>query len=363
MLFVLEKRNGCRALVDGREVVIFSSNDYLGLSAHPEVLNAASEAGKLFGTGTGGAPGTTGTTSVHRRLEEAVARFKSRQKAVVFPSGYQANQAVHHALDDNKVVFYVDRRHHPSALDGIRLARNSRVVRFDHHDLDDLKRSLAAHPDNVNVVTLPSVFTIDGDIAPLALLAEMKRAFGFALILDEAHADGCLGKAGRGLEEHVGLTGVADFMMGTFSKALGSQGGYIAFDNASERFLKSGFRAHEYSTSLSAVSAAAALKAIELLQADNSIITALRSIKSLIGDECRTQEIPLISRESMIMLLPCNDVSRLQKLLLQDGYLTITVKAEIDGQSRDCLRITPMATHTEDDVKRFAAALKRHLGT
>jgi 7-keto-8-aminopelargonate synthetase-like enzyme len=296
-------------MINGREVVIFSSNDYLGLSANPGILRAANEAGKLFGAGTGAAPKTTGTTLIHEKLEEAIAKFKSRQKAVLFPSGYQANQAIHHSLDDRAVVFFVHKRHHPSALDGVRLARKSRFVRFDHDYLDDLRRMLIAHGSTVNIVTLPSVFTIDGDIAPLERIAALKQELGFVLILDEAHADGCVGKTGKGLEEHFGHVGVADFLMGTFSKAFGSQGGYLAFNETSRRYLKSPFRAHEYSTSLSAVSVAAALAAVEILENENSIMESLRRNKKLIIKECAARGISLIARESMIMLLPCHDCS------------------------------------------------------
>jgi 7-keto-8-aminopelargonate synthetase-like enzyme len=358
--FILENRQGSRARIDGREVVIFSSNDYLGLSAHPEVLAAAGDAAKRFGTGTGGAPGTTGTTVIHERLKEKLATFKGRERAVLFPSGYQANQAIHHALDSDETVFFIDRRHHPSAIDGVRLAQKSKVARFDHLDITGLERKLAERGEAACVVSLPSVFTVDGDIAPLDKLAVLKAKHHFVLILDEAHATGCLGQTGRGIEEHFGLKGTADFLMGTFSKALGSQGGFLSFNRESEKCLHGPFRAFDFSTSLSAVSAAAALKALELLDGDPAIMESLRQAKAQIIKRCRADGINIISSASMVMLIPCKDSKELQSKLFEDGFLTIPVTARLGGESVECLRITPMATHNPQDIERFAKALGRH---
>lgn len=358
MKFVIEKRQGCKAVVNGRNVTIFSSNDYLGLSAHPDVIQAASEAAGIYGVGTGGAPTTTGTTTLHEKLARSIAKFKSRELGVLFASGYQANQAIHHALDGERTVFHLENRHHPSALDGARLAKKSKIVRFDHHDLKTLAGSLGDHNGMLNVVSLPSVFTVDGDIAPLNLLVALKREYAFLLIIDEAHATGCLGKTGRGLEEYSNLKGAADFIMGTFSKALGSQGGFLVYNRDAGSYLNKPFRAWEYSTSLSAVSAAAALKALELLENDASIIEALYRTKRLIIDKCRENGVPLVFKESMVMLLPCENAGELQKRLFDEGYLTITVRALIGGNLRPCLRITPMVTHTEDDIRSFVESVK-----
>ncbi len=361
MKFILDKRRAHRALVGGKDVIIFSSNDYLGLSAHPDVLRVAAEAAELYGVGTGGAPGTTGTTEVHEALRSAIAKFKSRNQASIFPSGYQANQALHHSLDSERTIFYVDNRHHPSALDGVRLAKNSRVVRFGHDNLNALKGAVQAHRGMTNIVTLPSVFTVDGDVAPLDRLFEMKQQLGFLIVLDEAHADGCIGKTGRGAEEHFNLKHAADFIMGTFSKAFGSQGGYVVYDDAVKTHLHSQFRAAEYSTSLSAVSAAAALKALELLEGDTAPMNSLRSSKQMIIENCLARDVPIIFKESMIMLVPGNDCDALQARLFDTGYLTTVVKASVDGNLVQSLRITPMATHSKEEITGFTEALKKNL--
>ncbi len=363
MSYVLEKRSGPRTIVDGKEVVLFSSNDYLALSSHPEVLRAASKAAGQYGAGTGGAPGTSGTDRIHCQLSEAIAAFKSKEKAVIFPSGYQANLAIHQALGGDDTVFHMDRRHHPSAMDGARLARDSKIVKFDHNQLEDLESNLKSHSGKTNIVSLPSVFTINGDIAPLDKLIDLKKKLNFVLVLDEAHATGCIGDTGRGLEEHFGLKGAADFIMGTFSKALGSQGGFLAFNKNVESLLKSKFRSFVYSTSLSAISAAAALKALQLLESDTTIISSLRKSKDAIVRNFQELNLEIVKKESMILLLPCDDCEDLQKGLLGDGYLVFPVETESDGRPGKFFRITPNAAHTEDDINGFANALSVHLGS
>lgn len=357
MSYVLEKRHGPGTIIDGKEVVLFSSNDYLALSSHPEVLKAASEAAGQYGIGTGGAPGTSGTNRIHIQLSEAIAAFKSRERAVIFPSGYQANLAIHQALGGNDTIFHVDRRNHPSAIDGARLARDSKIVKFDHNRLEDLESAIKSHSAKTNIVSLPSVFTIDGDIAPLDMLFDLKKRLNFVLILDEAHATGCIGDTGRGLEEHFGINGAADFIMGTFSKALGSQGGFLAFNKSAESLLKSQFRSFVFSTSLSAVSAAAALKALQLLENDTTIISSLMKSKDAIVRKFRELNLEIIIKESMILLVPCDDCENIQKRLLADGYLAFPVETETEGRPGKFLRITPNAAHTADDINGFANAL------
>lgn len=361
MKYVLEKRKGVRAVVQGGEVVVFSTNDYLSLSCHPEVEKAAIDALNRFGSGSGGAPGTTGTTSTHIQLSKAVADFKSRENAVLLPSGYQANIAIHHALGTDKSIFFLDKRHHPSASDGARLVKDCRIIRFDHHDLDGFDTLLKTNPSIKQIVSLPSVFTIDGDIAPLDRLIELKDKHGFILVLDEAHASGCLGKTGHGLEEHFGLKGSADFVMGTFSKAFGASGGFVAFDHDRRSHLKSSFRQFDYSTSISPMTVGAALKAMELLKRDSGLMDRLRDSKRMIIDNCRKNGIDIITGESMIILVPCDDCEDVQSRMLSDGYLVMTSEAEIDGVIRSCIRVTANAGHTESDIDGFAKVLGKSI--
>lgn len=356
MGFVLESRRAQYITIDGKPLIIFSSNDYLGLSHHPEVISAASEAAHDYGCGTGGAPGTSGTTALHVKLAQAIADFKHREKAVLFPSGYAANMAIHQALADEDTVFYYEQRHHPSAVDGIRLSGCPGQA-FNHRDLARLEELLSADSHSRKVVTLPSVFTVTGEIAPLPKLLELKRKYGFMLIIDEAHATGCIGKTGRGLEEHYSLDNSADFIMGTFSKALGSQGGFLAFSGESERLLTRVFRPFVYSTSLSALSIAASLKALEILRDSPETVDKMRLNVNNIYDNLSQARLNLNQPGHIlnVYLKSAEQTGEVKRRLLESGYFVV----ELHLENQHGLRITTMATHTEDDINGFCRVLVR----
>ncbi len=351
---VLESRRAQYIVVDGQPLVIFSSNDYLGLSHHPEVVAAAHRAAIEFGCGTGGAPGTSGTTAIHVKLAQAIAAFKHRDKAVLFPSGYAANTAIHQALAAENTVFFYEQKHHPSALDGIRLSGCHKQV-FDHHNLEQFEALLRGDSHPRKIVTLPSVFTVTGEIVLLPQLLELKRKYGFILIIDEAHATGCIGKTGRGLEELYALEGAADFIMGTFSKALGSQGGFLVFSTESERLLTRVFRPFIYSTSLSAMSVAASLKAIEILRDKSEIVDLMRKNINNIYENLSQAGLNLNKPGHIlnVYLKSAEQTVEVKNRLRNSGYFVV----ELHLEKQFGLRITAMATHTEDEVNGFCQAL------
>lgn len=351
---VLEARRAQYIVVDGRPLIIFSSNDYLGLSHHPEVVAAASKAALEFGCGTGGAPGTSGTTAIHVKLAQVIAAFKHRDKAILFPSGYAANTAIHQALAAEDSVFFCEQKHHPSALDGIRLSGCHKQA-FDHHNLEQFEASLREDSHSRKIVTLPSVFTVTGEIAPLPQLFELKRKYSFILVIDEAHATGCIGKTGRGLEELYALEGAADFIMGTFSKALGSQGGFLAFSTESERLLTRVFRPFIYSTSLSAMSVAASLKAVEILRDKSEIVDLMRKNINSIYENLSQAGLKLNKPGHIlnVYLESSEQTTEVKNRLRDSGYFVV----ELHLEKQFGLRITAMATHTGDEINGFCQAL------
>jgi len=353
---VFESRRAQIISVSGRRLVLFCSNDYLGLSIHPMVLEAAVFAAKRFGCGTGGAPGTSGTTKLHSQLSEAIARFKHRDRAVIFSSGFSANVAIHQALEGDDTIFFCDKSHHPSANDGIKLSGCPRRL-FDHRDLDSLEDLLKTEKHSRKIVTLPSVFTLDGSITPLDGLAALKKRYDFMLILDEAHATGCVGATGRGLEEMYSLTGVADFIMGTFSKALGSQGGFLTFSNAAAKLLARPFKPFIYSTSLSAMSVAASLQALELLIAEPEMVGQMRHNITSIYNQLSQTGFSLNCRGSHIInaYFPSREkTTQVIEEVRRLGYFVVDIHiAELVG-----IRITAMATHTQEEIDGFCRALK-----
>jgi 8-amino-7-oxononanoate synthase len=354
MRFVLELRQAQQIIINGQPMVIFSSNDYLGLSHHPDVIAAAYQAANHYGCGTGGAPGTSGTTAVHVQLADAIAAFKHRDKAVIFPSGYAANVAIHQALAADNTIFFCEHKHHPSALDGIKLSGCPRLS-FDHRDLGQLEKLLRSDTHNRKIVTLPSVFTVTGEIAPLPELFELKKKYGFILIIDEAHATGCIGQTGRGLEELYSLTSSADFVMGTFSKALGSQGGFLAFSDDSEKLITRVFRPFIYSTSLSAMSAAASLKSLEILRNSPSLVSQMRQNIKIVYDILSQANLNLNQPGHIanVYLSSAEQTTQVKERLRNSGYFV--VELHLDGKFG--LRLTAMATHTADQIAGFCQAL------
>lgn len=232
-------------------LVDLSSNDYLSLSNHPALKRAAVQAVEDMGTGAGGSRLLSGDLSLHHQLETAVARFKGKPAALVFNSGYQANVGLIGALCHKGDAVFCDRLSHASLLDGARLS-GARLFRFQHNDVDHLKSLLAKHAsayDQCLVVT-ESVFSMDGDLAPLKAMAELKASASFTWLVDEAHATGVFGETGSGCVMQQGVTEAVDLVMGTFSKALGSFGAYVACSESVKAWLINSCRSFIYSTAL-----------------------------------------------------------------------------------------------------------------
>jgi len=352
---MIESRHAQYIKVDNLDLIIFSSNDYLGLSHHPDVLKAACEAGEKYGYGTGGAPGTSGTTAIHLQLAEAIAEFKHRDNGVIFPSGYAANVSLHQSLSNNDTIFFCDERNHPSAADGIKLAGCDKQI-YRHLDFEQLDKLLQTDHHARKIVTTCSVFTIDGAICPLEKLVQLKAKYGFILIIDEAHATGCLGKTGRGLEEHCSLEKSADFIMGTFSKALGSQGGFITYAADKEDLLRKPLRSFEYSTSIATPTAAASLEALNILCSRPELVFKMRSNINKIYNKLKASGLELNGPQRHIINVYFESQKKTTHVidsLQRQGYFVVPIS--LDG--RWGLRLTAMAVHTYNEIDDFCQKL------
>uniref|UniRef100_A0A7C3WKU2 8-amino-7-ketopelargonate synthase n=1 Tax=Desulfobacca acetoxidans TaxID=60893 RepID=A0A7C3WKU2_9BACT len=241
---------GGRVKVGGRVLLNLSSNDYLGLALDPRLTAAAGAAAKRWGVGAGASRLVAGHFALHEAVEAKLARFKGTEAAVIFSTGYMANLGVISALLEPGDLVFCDRLNHASIYDGIRLS-GAELKRFPHRDMERLEQLLQETPARkTRLIVTDSVFSVDGDLAPLPALVELKERYGALLMIDEAHATGVLGAGGAGLAEALGLTGRIDVHMGTFSKALGSLGGYVAGDRLLIEYLHNKARAFIYSTAL-----------------------------------------------------------------------------------------------------------------
>lgn len=251
---------------EGKRYIVFNSNDYLGMTHAKEVQEAAAKAVR-FGTGSGGARLTSGAAFELSDLEKEIADFKHTEDAVIFNTGYMANLGVLYALAGKGDVIFSDELNHASIVDGCRISKAETAV-YRHSDMADLERLLQTVPcEGQRFIVTDGVFSMDGDICPLPALAALKKDYRACLIVDDAHASGVIGRTGRGTAEYFQMTGI-DVQVGTFSKAFGAEGGYIAASREICGYLRNTSRPFIFSTAISAVTGAAALAALRLLKAD-----------------------------------------------------------------------------------------------
>jgi glycine C-acetyltransferase/8-amino-7-oxononanoate synthase len=272
---------GPTVLLDGRPVLLLCSNNYLGLADHPRVREAAADAAMRWGVGAGASRLVSGTMTIHRRLEERLAEFKRSESCLLFGSGYLANMGVIGALAGRGNVIFSDELNHASIIDGCRLSR-AEVIVYRHRDSEHLEWSLRRHGgrragERADLIVTDSVFSMDGDIAPLEEIVELAQLYGARLVVDEAHATGNIGPGGRGAVAQASLEGEVDVVIGTLGKALGSYGAYVCTSEEIVRYLINTARSLIFSTAPAPPAAAAALAALELLLERPHRVQRLRS--------------------------------------------------------------------------------------
>ncbi len=355
-----EDRRPGVAVRGGREYVDFSSNDYLGLSCHPALAAAAREALERYGTGTGASRLMSGDLEIHHELEEEVAAFKGTDAALVFNSGYQANTGIVPALFGRHDAVFADQLSHASQLDGALLSR-AKLLRFRHNDPEHLSALLEKHRGAFRraLVMTESVFSMDGDRAPLVPLLDACRRHRCLFMVDEAHATGVFGPEGRGCVEAEGLAGEVELVMGTFSKALGGFGAYLAASRTIVDFLVNSARSFIYSTALPAPVIAADLAALRLCQAGEtrgaellrrsaSFRGALRANGWTVGGD--SQIVPVVVGGSARAVA-------LSGQLADRGYLALPVRPPTVPEGAARLRFSLTAAHGDSQVRGVVEAL------
>jgi len=361
-LRVLGSAQDTEVVVDGKHVLNLSSNNYLGLTTHPRLKAAMIEATEQWGAGSGAVRTIAGTMTVHEDLEHRLAEFKHTEASLVFQSGFTANLGVLQSLVKEGDVIISDELNHASIIDGIRLSKAERSI-FKHRDMDDLERHLEKHRDKrVKLVVTDGVFSMDGDIAPLAAIVERAERFQALVMVDDAHASGVLGENGRGSVNHFGLDGRVDLQIGTLSKAMGVLGGYVAAAQAVRDFLIHRARPFLFSTSHPPGVAAACIAAIDVLKAEPERIERLwkntaRFKEGLkrIGFETGASETPItpvIVGKGSIAMEFSDRLFKLGVFAQGLGYPTVP-----EGRAR--IRTIVTGVHTEQQLDRALEAFAR----
>jgi glycine C-acetyltransferase len=358
----IESEQGARVVIRGKEVIQLSSNNYLGLTAHPRMKEAALEAVRTYGAGTGSVRTIAGTFSMHERFEEKLAEFKHTEAALVFQSGFTANVGVIASILGEEDVVISDELNHASIIDGIRLTKASRRI-YRHADLDDLEKALKeTRSARTRLVVTDGVFSMDGDIAPLKEIVELCEKYGAVVMVDDAHASGVLGKNGRGTVDHFGLHGRVHIQVGTLSKAIGVLGGYVAGSRTLRDYLIHRARPFLFSTSHPPAVTAACSAAIDVLLEEPELIDrlwentrffkeGLRKLGFDIGDS-QTPITPVIVGEGAKAMA-------LSDALFEEGVYAQGIAYPTVPKGKARVRTIVTAVHTREDLQQALDAFER----
>jgi 8-amino-7-oxononanoate synthase len=360
---VLDSPQGARVREGGRELVNFSSNDYLGLANHPAMRAAAHRAVDAYGVGAGASPLVSGYLRIHQEAEARFAAFVGLPAAILFPSGYAANLGILAALADRSAEVFGDKLNHACLNDGAVLSRAT-FTRYAHNDVAALEARLAASTAEVRVVASDTVFSMDGDLAPVKALLALCDKHDAWLVLDDAHGIGVLGQRGAGTLEHLGLASPRIVYMATLGKALGGYGAFVAGEPVVIDWLVQRARTLIYSTALPPMAAAAAVAAVELIESQPRILAALRERIAGFRAACEAARIVLAPSDTAIQPLVVGDAARALEVsarLREDGFLVPAIRPPTVPEGTSRLRISLSAAHTAADVAALVAALSRAL--
>ncbi|HHT9135904.1 MAG TPA: 8-amino-7-oxononanoate synthase [Candidatus Wunengus sp. YC60] len=356
----IESAQGPYIQIEGKSYLSFCSNNYLGLADHPKIKQAAITAINQYGWGTCASRLVAGNMLLHEELEKKIAEFKGTEAALLFPTGYMTNVGAICALAGREDIVIGDKLNHASIIDGCR--QSGAIFRvYPHNDVSQLESLLLRSSTyRRRLVVTDSVFSMDGDTAPLPEIVEIAQKYDAIIMVDDAHATGVFGQHGKGMIEHYGLEGKIDIIMGSLSKAIGSIGGFIAGSKHLVNFLKNKARPFIYTTSLPPAACAASLAGLTLIQEDTSLIDKLweniRYLKSQLSEF-----ISNISGESPIVPViigTAEDALNLSTRLYENGILIPAIRPPTVPLGTSRLRISLMATHNKEDINRLISTLK-----
>lgn len=357
----LESPQDSEVVVNGKRVIMIGSNNYLGLTNHPRVKEAAIKAIEKFGSGCAGSRFLNGNLEIHEALEMKLARFFRKEAALVFATGYQTNLGTISALLGRNDLAIIDKYDHASIIDGCRLSFG-KVKKYRHNDMKDLERVLEATKDKGKLIIVDGIFSMEGDIADLPNIVKLAKAYGARVMVDDAHSVGVLGAGGRGTAEHFGLEDQVDLIMGTYSKSLAAIGGFMAGSKEVIDFIKHVGRSMIFSASLPPSLVASVSTALDIIEEQPQLRSQLwknthkmlRSYKEL-GYDTGTSEtpiVPIIIKDNMKVYAMC-------KFLFENGVFVNPVVSPAVPPGRELLRTSYMATHTEEQLDKVLDAFEK----
>lgn len=360
-LRVLNSRDGTRCVIGGRELVNFCSNDYLGLSCHPRVKEAAIEAIRAWGVGSGASRLVSGNLALYEELERKISAFKETEAALVFATGYGANLGTISALYRDRTLIFSDELNHASIVDACRLTR-ARVVIYPHCDMGFLESKLREiGPKEQAIIVTDGVFSMEGDLCPLPQLVRLSREFGALLVIDDAHATGVIGPNGKGSFDYWDIEDPGAVQIGTFSKAIGTMGGFVAGEKALMDYLINKARPLIYSTALPAPVLAATIASLNIIQEDSQRRHRLLRLGTMLRDGLialgfslpvlPTPIFPLVIGES-------KDARALSEHLFERGIFVPAIRPPSVPEGKSRIRISLSTLHTEEQIGHLLEAIR-----
>ncbi|MBU4484446.1 glycine C-acetyltransferase [bacterium] len=357
----LESANDPWVMIDGKKLLNFSANNYLGLANHPEIVKAAKEAIDKYGVGAGAVRSIAGTMAIHIKLEKALAKFKEREACIVFQSGFTSNAGVIPAIITKEDGIFSDELNHASVIDGCRLSK-AKIIRYKHNDMADLEKQIKENTDfKRRYILTDGVFSMDGDIADLKTICELGEKYNCITMVDDAHGEGVLGRGGRGVVNHFGIGDRFDIEVGTLSKAFGAAGGFVCGSQDLIDWLKQRGRPFLFSNALSPCEAAAVLKGIELLEANEDLVKKLwdnsayfKSGMKELGFDIGHSQTPI----TPVMLGEASIAHGMSKRLFEEGVFGMALGYPTVPKGKARIRVMVSGGHTKSDldygIEKFA---------
>ena len=349
----IDSAQDTEVMMDGKKVLMFGSNSYMGLTYEPRIVEAAIKATKKYGTGCAGSRFLNGTLDLHIQLEHELAEFLGKAECLVFPTGFTVNEGVIPTLVDRKDYIICDDRDHASIVDGRRLSFATQL-KFKHNDMESLEKELQkCNPESVKLIIVDGVFSMEGDLAPLPEIVKLKEKYNASIMVDEAHGMGVFGKQGRGVCNHFGVTDQVDVIMGTFSKSFASLGGFVAADKDTINWVRHTARSYIFQASCTPASTAAALEALHIFQEEPERLENLWKITNYALESFRQAGFEIGETESPIIPLYVRDAEKTfmaTKMAFDEGVFINPVIPPACAPQDTLLRFALMATHTKEQV-------------
>ena len=349
----IESDQDTEVIINGKKVLMFGSNSYLGLTNHPKIKEAAIAAIKKYGTGCAGSRFLNGTLDIHVELEKRLARFVGKEEAIIYSTGFQVNLGVISCLTGREDYIIWDELDHASIIEGRRLSFSTQL-KFKHNDMASLEKVLKSCPeDKVKLIVVDGVFSMEGDVANLPEIVALAKKYNAAIYVDEAHGIGVFGRQGRGTCDHFGVAQDVDLIMGTFSKSFASLGGFVATDSITANYLRHNSRSYIFSASITPASTAAVSAALDIMESEPERIEHLwemthyaldgfRNMGCEIGNTS-TPIIPLFIRDN-------NKTFRITRELFDEGVFVNPVVSPALPSDSTLIRFSLMATHTKEQL-------------